>query len=220
MSSASSELGSSELLCHPEAGVPGGLDATGLLSNLVAGVEARFDGVPAPLFYVQAGPVNLQVPYTIAGAATTHLEMFYQGKTMGTADLPVAAAAPALLSAITKQDGSVNSETAPAPPGTVITVYATGEGLTDIGNVSGKPAEPPPAHPRLPVTVTIAGIAAEVTFAGCAPGLVGMLQIILRAPGGFRRPFALHRRRRRIAYSDLAQLDRARYPETECRPSP
>jgi uncharacterized protein (TIGR03437 family) len=172
----------------PDAGVPGALDAAGLLAKLVAGVEARFDGVPAPLFYVQAGQVNLQVPYTIAGSANTHIEMRYQGQTVGSTDLPVVPAAPALLQAVTNEDGSLNSETAPAPPGTVLTLYATGEGLTDGGNVSGQPAALPPAHPLLPVTLTIAGIAADVTFAGSAPGMIGVLQINLRVPGGFLAP--------------------------------
>jgi uncharacterized protein (TIGR03437 family) len=49
-------------------------------------------------------------------------------------------------------------------------------------------ASPPLAHPRLPVTVIIAGIAIEVTFAGSVPGLVGILQINLRVPGGFLAP--------------------------------
>jgi uncharacterized protein (TIGR03437 family) len=38
------------------------------------------------------------------------------------------------------------------------------------------------------VTVVIAGIATEVTFAGSAPGLVGILQIKLARAGGFLAP--------------------------------
>ena len=169
----------------PEAGVPGTLDASGLLANLVAGVEARFDGVPAPLFYVQAGQVNAQVPYTVAGAASTHLEMRYQGAVTGSLDLPVAAAAPALLPVVTNQDGSQNSDSAAAPPGTVLTLYATGEGLSDGANIAGKPAVAPLTHPALPVTVTIGGLPAETLFAGSAPGMVGLMQINVRTPGGF-----------------------------------
>jgi uncharacterized protein (TIGR03437 family) len=168
----------------PEAGVPGALDPTGLLANLLADVEARFDGVPAPLFYVQAGQINAQAPYTIAGATSTHLELRLQGKPTAALDLPVAAAAPALLPLITNQDGSPNSDTAPAAPNTLLTLFATGEGLTDGANLAGKPATAPFASPLLPVTVTIAGIKVEVQFAGSAPGMIGVMQLNVRAPGG------------------------------------
>jgi uncharacterized protein (TIGR03437 family) len=172
----------------PESGVPGGIDATGLLANLVAGVEVRFDGVPAPLFYVQNQQINAQAPYTIAGAASTHVEVRVRGKSAGTIDLPVAAASPALLPVITNQDGSPNGDTAPAPPGSVLTLYATGEGVTDGANIAGQPAGVPLARPLLPVTVTIAGIPVDVLFAGSAPGMVGMLQINARVPSGFLAP--------------------------------
>jgi uncharacterized protein (TIGR03437 family) len=169
----------------PESGFPGALDAAGLLTNLVAGVEARFDGVPAPLFYVQAGQVNVQVPYTVAGAASTHVEMRYLGAVSGATDLPVAPAAPGLLPIVTNQDGSTNSDSAPAPPGTVLTLYATGEGLSDGANITGKPAGVPLAHPALPVAVTIGGMPADLLFAGSAPGMIGLMQINVRTPGGF-----------------------------------
>ena len=169
----------------PESGVAGALDASGLLLNLVAGVEARFDGVPAPLFYVQSGQVNLQVPYTVAGTAATHLEMRYQGAVAGSIDLPVAAAVPGVLPAVINQDGSTNSDSAPAPPGTVLTLYATGEGLGDGANIAGQPASAPFSHPALAVAVSIAGMPAEILYAGSAPGMVGLMQINVRTPGGF-----------------------------------
>jgi uncharacterized protein (TIGR03437 family) len=172
----------------PEAGVPGGIDSTGLLANLVAGVEVRFDHVPAPLFYVQNQQINAQAPYSIAGAGSTHMEVRVQSKVVGAADLPVAAAAPALLPVITNQDGSPNSETSPASPGTVLTVYATGEGMTDGADIAGRVASSPLGVPILPVTVTIAGLPVDLLFAGEAPGLVGVMQINARVPGGFLAP--------------------------------
>ena len=169
----------------PVAGVPGTLDAAGLLSNLLAGVEVRFDGVAAPLFYVQYEQINAQVPYTVAGRDATHVEVRQQGKTVASIDLPVVAAAPALLPVIVNQDGSLNSDTAPAPPGTVLTLYATGEGLTNGPNVSGKPAGAEYTCPLLPVELKISGISSELLFACSAPGLVGAMQINARVPGGF-----------------------------------
>jgi uncharacterized protein (TIGR03437 family) len=172
----------------PESGVPGGMDANGLLANLVSGVDVRFDNIPAPLFYVQHEQINAQVPYTIAGVASTHIDVRLQGKSVTAIDLPVSAANPALLPVIVNQDGSPNSDSSPASAGTVLTVYATGEGMTDGANLAGKPAAAPLSHPLLPVTVTIAGVPVDVLFAGSAPGLIGVMQINARVPGGFLAP--------------------------------
>src|SRR5439155_755885 len=103
----------------------------------------------------------------------------------GTLSLPVVAASPALLPLGINQDGSSNAENAPAPRGTVVTLYATGEGLNEGPNITGKPAEAPYARPLLPVTLTVAGVPAEILFAGRAPALVGVMQINARIPGGF-----------------------------------
>jgi uncharacterized protein (TIGR03437 family) len=172
----------------PESGVPGAIDTTGLLANLVAGVEVRFDNVPAPLFYVQNQQINAQVPYTLSGASTTHIEVRVNAKSVASTDLPVAAASPALLPSIVNQDGSPNGETSPAPSGTVLTLYATGEGVTDGANIAGKPATSPLAKPLLPVALTIAGLPVELLFAGSAPGQIGVMQLNARVPGGFLAP--------------------------------
>jgi uncharacterized protein (TIGR03437 family) len=172
----------------PEAGIAGAPDASGLLANPAAGVEVRFDGLAAPIFYAQAAQINVQAPYTIAGSAATHVEVFYQGKSAGALDLAVVKANPALFPLAVNQDGSLNSESSPAPRGTVVTLFATGEGLTDGANLSGMAAQPPYPRPILPVSVTVAGIGAELVYAGAAPGLIGELQVNARVPGGFVPP--------------------------------
>jgi uncharacterized protein (TIGR03437 family) len=169
----------------PEAGVAGTTDAAGLMANLAGGTEVRFDGVAAPMFYAQSGQVNVQVPYTIAGASVTNVEVRYNGQRVGTAALPVVDAAPALFPVVVNQDGTPNSETEPAARYSVITLYGTGEGLTDGPNISGKAAATPYPRPKLPVTLAAAGVDAEILYVGSAPGLVGTMQINARLPGGF-----------------------------------
>ena len=78
----------------PESGVAGALDSSGILANLLAGAEVRFDGVPAPMFYAQFGQLNVQAPCTIAGNTATHVQALYQGIPSGSLDLAVAIAAP------------------------------------------------------------------------------------------------------------------------------
>jgi uncharacterized protein (TIGR03437 family) len=169
----------------PDSGVAGALDSTGMLPSLLAGAEVRFDGVPAPLFYAQSGQLNVQVPYSVAGNAVTHVQALYQGKPSGSVDLPVVDAAPALFPVVANQDGSPNSATVPAALGSIMTLYATGEGLTDGANVSGQIAAAPCPHPRLPVTLTVAGFPAAILYAGSAPGAVGLLQVNARVPAAF-----------------------------------
>lgn len=83
-----------------------------------------------------------------------------------------------------KADGSANSSTRPAAAGEVLTLYATGEGLTDGPNISGQTAQSPYPRPRLPVSLKIANVTAQVVDAFSAPGVVGMLQVTARVPAG------------------------------------
>jgi uncharacterized protein (TIGR03437 family) len=172
----------------PDTGVTGTLDEQGALPALLGGVEVRFDGAPAPIFYAQSGQIDVQVPYSVAGSDTAGVEVRYQGKLAGAATVPVAPSAPAMLSLAINSDGTPNAESAPAPRSTWITFYATGEGLTDGFNVAGIPAQAPYPHPLLPIALTIAGVTAEILFSGSAPGQIGVLQINARVPGGFVAP--------------------------------
>ncbi len=169
----------------PASGMAGDLDSAGLMAAQLGGTEVRFDGTPAPLFYAQSGQINAQAPYTLAGSGVTHIEVLYQGKPAGAADVPVAGAVPALFAAVVNQDGSLNAQTAAAPLGSIVTLYGTGEGLTDGANMAGQPAGAPYARPRQPVTLSIAGMTAEVLYAGSAPGLIGVLQVNARVPAEF-----------------------------------
>jgi uncharacterized protein (TIGR03437 family) len=169
----------------PVSGVAGALDSTGKLANVLSGAEVRFDGVPAPVFYAQYGQINVQVPYTVAGNGVTHVQALYQGSPSGSLDLVVVSAAPAVFPVVVNQDGFPNSQTDPTALGSILTFYATGEGLTNGPNVSGQAAAAPYPSPLLPVTLTVAGFAAQILYAGSAPGAVGLLQVNARVPAGF-----------------------------------
>ncbi len=169
----------------PTSGVTGSYDATGLVGNLLAGAEVLFDGVAAPLFYAQASQINAQVPYTIAGESVTQVAVFYRGQLAGTLNLAVVASAPALFAAALNQDGSLNSSSAPAARGTVVTFFGTGEGLTNGANIAGQAAAAPYPIPVLPVTLTVDGVTAQLLYAGEAPNFAGLLQVDAVMPGGF-----------------------------------
>jgi uncharacterized protein (TIGR03437 family) len=171
----------------------GALDALGLLSTELAATKVMFNGTPAPLYYAQDRQINAQAPYAITGVATTEVEVFFEGESRGKATLVVAASAPGIftLSAGTglvvalNQDGSLNFPSAPARQASVVTLYATGDGLTMPASLDGRPAIVPSPLPVLPVTLTVGGYPAQILFAGEAPGYAGLLQINARLPGGF-----------------------------------
>jgi uncharacterized protein (TIGR03437 family) len=143
-----------------------------------------FDNVAAPVFYTQYSQVTVQVPYTVAGNATTHMVVLYLGKTAGAADVAVATAAPGLFPQVLNQDGTANSASNPAPRGSTIVLSATGEGLRNDANIAGLPAAAPYASPRLPVTLTMGGAIASIAYSGAAPGQVGILQVNAVVPVG------------------------------------
>jgi len=170
------------------------LDRTGYVTNLLGGTQVTFDGVPAPLIYVEAGQVGAIVPYVTGGKTSTTLQVSYQGKTTNTLTIPVASTAPGIFTkdatgknqaAIVNQDGSQNGPDNPAPAGSVVSLYATGEGQTNPPGVDGKPGDLNPTQPVQDVTVSIGGVDAPVKYKGGAYGLTaGVLQVNVEVPQG------------------------------------
>jgi len=82
-------------------------------------------------------------------------------------------------------DGQRNGPEHPVPVGSLITLYATGEGATNPPGVDGKLASDPLPVPVLPVTVFIGGREAFVEYAGGAPGITaGLMQVNVQVPLG------------------------------------
>jgi uncharacterized protein (TIGR03437 family) len=84
----------------------------------------------------------------------------------------------------------LNSATDPAHAGDYVSIYATGEGLTNQP-VDGRLNALPLPFPNLPVSATVGGIAADIQYAGGVFGVVaGLMQVNVRipaavAPGGY-----------------------------------
>jgi uncharacterized protein (TIGR03437 family) len=167
----------------PEVGVASHTDALGFLETTLAETQVRFDGILAPLFYVQSGQINLQVPYGISDS--TQMEVLYKGQSRVRLVIPVASSAPGLYPTITNQDGTINTPDNAAPRDSIVTLYATGEGALTPDGISGRAAPEAGAQPVLPVSLRIAGNPSEIVYAAQAPGMVGMLQINARVPNGF-----------------------------------
>jgi uncharacterized protein (TIGR03437 family) len=109
--------------------------------------------------------------------------VLYQGVMVNQVSVAVATSAPGVFAPAINYDGTYNSPSNPASSGQYLTIFATGEGLTDGPNISGQPAAAPYPEPDLPVTVAVSGVMAQVLWAGSAPGQVGLLQVNLLVPG-------------------------------------
>ena len=177
------------------------LNSDGTVATDVAGVQVLFNGVPGPLVYASPNLISAVAPYELAGSDTASVQVVYNGVGSNMLSVPVAAAVPGVFTAnsagsgpgaILNQDNSVNSPANPAPKGTAVVIYATGEGQTKPQGITGQvttvsntpPLTPEPAQP---VTVQIDGQPATVLFAGEAPGLVsGVLQVNVQVPENAR----------------------------------
>ena len=158
------------------------LDASGRVSTQVGGTQVLFDGIAAPLLYVSSTQLNIVVPYEVSGS--TIMQVLYQGNPSATTTLGVTASSPGIFG-IANQDGSVNSSTSPAPAGSVLVIYGTGEGQTNPAGIDGNVNNSIFPAPVLPVSVKIGGQIANVLYAGAAPGFVsGVLQVNVQIPSG------------------------------------
>jgi uncharacterized protein (TIGR03437 family) len=173
---------------------PAGLVITagGAVATTVSNTQVTFDGNPAPLIYVSSNQVNAIVPYEITpGRGTTNVVVSTGGMVSQSMQLQVAATAPGVFTAgqtgtgqgaILNQDNiTPNSSSKPAPKGSVVVIFATGEGLLRPQPATGSFT---PGNgsafivPTNMVSIMIGGQPANYEFAGEAPTLVsGVLQI-------------------------------------------
>ena len=155
------------------------------------GITVIVDGNQAPIFYVSPTQVNFMIPTNDAVGPLT-VQVVREGQSGPVVTLQVAAAAPCLfvwgnnLALATHADYSLVSPTAPAQPGEIIVLFATGLGKTspDPGPLE-IPAYPAPLVGS--IQVTLAGQKVDpslIKYAGITPGSAGLYQINLAIPPG------------------------------------
>ena len=109
-------------------------------TTTLGGVSVTFGSLPAPLLDVSANHINVAVPLVPEGPSGTVMQVTVNGVSSPPLQFPVVSANPSLfvipgsfqslfqefVATALNADGSLNSPTNPAQPGSVITVFVNG----------------------------------------------------------------------------------------------
>ena len=182
----------------PQQGVQAQAAPPNAYPTAMANVQVIFDGIPAPLLWVQDVQINVVAPWLLTPGRNTQVCISYNNVNTNCLTLPVVQATPAVFMVdgryadAVNQDGTSNSASNPAAPGSIVTVYGTGLGPITPSQPDGSLIGFP-----LPANTFTFGVEAiytigipfgtefdvpfEVQYAGPAPTLVaGVSQINFR----------------------------------------
>jgi uncharacterized protein (TIGR03437 family) len=174
------------------------------LPTTLGGTTVTIGGIAVPLFAVSPAQINFQFPYEIccteqmpvtvtvngvssntvlvaAGAYGTFFTMF-SADSSGSGQGAIQIADTSILAA---PAGSIpGALSRPVGRGESLSIYCLGLGPVTNAPAAGNPAPADPLARSLTPTVWIGGILAPVTFAGLAPGTVGVYQVNVQVPAG------------------------------------
>jgi uncharacterized protein (TIGR03437 family) len=168
----------------------------GKLPTALDGVSVTINGKPAYVQYVSPTQINVVAPEdTSTGLVAVRVTS--NGQTSDAAIATLQTFAPAFFGvdgkylAATHADNSLLGRrglfanapdaTTPAKPGETIILYGSGFGPTDPKLEAGQPADKI-ATVTTPLTITIGGIAAAVSFAGLVPPFADLYQFNVQVP--------------------------------------
>jgi uncharacterized protein (TIGR03437 family) len=155
-------------------------------ATTLAGTTAMLNGRLMPLYYVSPGQVNAMVPYeTPLGPAT--LVVSVNGVTSASYAVNISPASPGIITfgdnraVAVNEDGSLNTASNPAKPGSTLVIYLIGIGPTDLAVATGAAAPLDNlARPSGPSTVTLGSQTVSPLFLGLTPGSVALAQLNLK----------------------------------------
>ncbi|MBK5290484.1 MAG: putative Ig domain-containing protein [Acidobacteriia bacterium] len=157
----------------------------------LGGIKVAIGGGSAPLFFGSPGQLNLMLPYTLT-PHNSHPLAVRRGGLFSIAEILIADAQPGLFTVSPFGQGAIVHGTdqsvvvdanRPASRGDVIVIFCEGLGAVD-GPVAAGSQTPgsPLLRTILPLSVTIDGKDAEVSFSGLAPFFSGLYQINVTIP--------------------------------------
>jgi uncharacterized protein (TIGR03437 family) len=185
---------------------PASLTFTGdYVDQTLSGVSVMVDNVAAAMVYVGQHQITLQIPYEVSLGLAKSIVVTNGANPSANGTIDITATAPGIFTVGGTGSGqaaalnnstsippviTLNSATVAAHIGDAISLYMTGEGAyssnpTPVDGYIIPAGTLPAAMPLLvaPVTVTIGGVAATVTYAGAFDGgMLGVLQVNATIP--------------------------------------
>jgi uncharacterized protein (TIGR03437 family) len=175
------------------------------VASTLGGTQVSFGAWPAPILYASATQINAVVPWEVAGQPQVTVAVQNAGVGSTSLNAAVASTAPGIFTfsgmgtgqaVALNQDTTTNGPTNPATPGSYVSVYFTGGGITDPPGVTGSIFGRVVASLAQTATATVGGVPATVTFAGSAPGFVdgvNQLNLLLSSdtPAGSALPLVI-----------------------------
>jgi len=174
------------------------------LARQLGGAKVRINGIEAPLFFVSEGQINLQVPFELGpGFAVVQVER--DGQLGNQIEARIGQHSIGIFKIGVGQYGAVRNGSqnnnfpiptdissstgipgAPARPGDVLQIFATGLGPVNPTVPSGEAAGVPLSRLIDQAVVEFGfgfgAVMGKVSFAGLAPGFVGLFQINVEVP--------------------------------------
>jgi uncharacterized protein (TIGR03437 family) len=179
-------------LLGPQTGVSFTVSSKGDLDSTLSGATVSINGNDAIPIFVQAGQVNVILPFNLPTTGQANVQVQYNDLTSAEFSIPLAPAEVQIFTAnasgsgpgsILNQDFSVNTAANPAAQGSVVQVYGTGAGVVSPAVTAGDVAGDKLSNVSLPCSATVNGETATVLYAGTAPGLVyGVDQFNVQLP--------------------------------------
>jgi len=168
---------------------------------LVAGLQVLINGLSMPIYYADPHQINFQAASFLSPGTPANLVVTVGTNLVGSAaqSLSVAPVGPGIftLGGQFGNQGAIllgNSDllampvtagvpSQPVHAGDIVSIYCDALGATTPAVASGALAPgSPPATVQAPVSVTIGGVNAPVSFAGLAPGFIGLYQVNAQVP--------------------------------------
>lgn len=149
---------------------------------------------PAPLYFISANQVNVQIPWELAGETSAQLVVVRNGAASLPVPLDLAAASPGIFLiregagvVVNASNGQLVDAQTPVRTGGTLVIYASGLGPVQGEVGTGQPASSTvlePTQEPVSVTLTVGGqtVQLPVAFAGSAPGFIGVNQVNVVVP--------------------------------------
>ena len=163
------------------------------LPTALADSCVTINGQPMPLIFVSPNQINAQMPSAAVGDVT--LQIYTPGGVSDNFNLTVPPTAPAVFltgtagpltdipTVVRDDDNLLVTDSNPVHRGDTLTIYLTGCGQTSplVGDGQAAPMSPLSLATTQP-TVQIGGVTLSTSYAGLAPGQVGVCQINATVP--------------------------------------